>query len=65
MRNIERVYTTNKKSIVLDGISVESDAFNIPNKFVRYTENADSAYMIATYVNNDASDPFSVTTGGE
>lgn len=64
LRNIDRIYMTNKKSIILDGVSVESDAFNIPNKFVRYTENADSAYMIATYVNNDENDPYSVINRG-
>lgn len=64
LRNIERKYMADKKSIVLDGISAGSDTFNIPNKFVRYTENADSEYMIATYINNDESDPYSVINRG-
>lgn len=64
LRDIERMYIANKKSVMMDGISVKSDAFNIPNKFIRYTENADSAYMIASYTNNNADDPYSVINRG-
>lgn len=64
LRSIERIYSDNEQSIVLDGITYASNKFEIPNKFVRYVENPDAAYLISTYVNDDPNSPYSTVSRG-
>ena len=63
-QSIERTYKSGSESIIVDGISKTSNKFEIPNKFIRYVENADSDYMISTYTNNDPASPYSVINRG-
>lgn len=63
-RAIERIYRADELSIVTDGIRKASNKFEIPNKFVRYVENADAPYMIASYINADANSPYSTVSRG-
>lgn len=64
LRQIERSYETRHDSVILDGIDIESDAFDVPNTFVRYTQNVDAEYMIATYVNDDPNNKYSTVSRG-
>lgn len=64
LRAVERIYSADGSSVILDGISIETDAFDIPNKFIRYTEDTDSAYLISTYTISDASNPYSTVSRG-
>lgn len=64
VREIERTYDTNIDSVFLDDVSVESSAFDVPNKFVRYTKNVDAEYLIAEYVNDNPDSPYSIQKRG-
>lgn len=64
LRDIDRVYTDNEQSIILDGITYASNKFEIPNKFIRYVENPDAAYLISTYTNSDPNSPYSTVSRG-
>jgi len=65
---IERVYEfeyiTDSKSITIYGASETLDTFSIPNKFVRYVENPETGYMIASFINDKASNPLSTVSRG-
>lgn len=57
-------YIANQTSVILDGISVASNKFAIPNKWVRYTENPDMPYLISTYTNTDPNSIYSTVSRG-
>lgn len=63
-RPIDRIYQANKTSIIIDGLQIETNKFEIPNKFVRYVENPDSAYLISSYTNTDPNSPYSTVNRG-
>lgn len=63
-RAIDRIYQSDKTSIIIDGLQVATNKFEIPNKFVRYVENPDATYMISTYVNSDPNSPYSTVNRG-
>lgn len=63
-RRHEFVYETNKKSIILPGASDQIDLYDIPNKFVRYVESGEEAYLIAEYINDKASNKLSTVSRG-
>lgn len=63
-RHIERIYQDNKTSIIIDNIQVETNKFEVPNKFVRYVENPDAEYLIASYTNTDPNSPYSIVNRG-
>lgn len=63
-REIDFQYISNKTSVIVDGLSVSSDKYNIPNKWVRYTENVDAPYYISTYVNDDPNNKYSTVSRG-
>ena len=64
LRDIERTYKVGRDSVIADGVNVSTNAFSVPNRFVRYTESVDSEYMIAVYTNENKQDPFSVPNRG-
>ena len=64
LRDIDRIYADNEQSIILDGITYASNKFEIPNKYVRYVENPDAAYLISTYINDDPNSPYSTVSRG-
>lgn len=63
-RPYEFEYSTNNESVTLYGANETLDSYNIPNKFVRYVENPEADYMIASYVNDKASNPLSTVNRG-
>ena len=63
-RTIEGTYQDNDNSIILDGIKVETNKFEVPNKIVRYVENPDAAYLISSYTNEDPDSPYSTVNRG-
>lgn len=59
-KGIDFQYVANKTSVIIDDITTESNIFNIPNKWIRYTENVDAPYLICVLVNDDPESPYSV-----
>lgn len=58
-RQIDFQYIADKTSIIIDGMTLESDKFDIPNKWIRYTENPEAPYLISVFVNDSADSPYS------
>ena len=63
-RYMDIAYQDDQQSIIIDGLSGESNKFEIANKFIRYVENPDAAYLISTYINNDPNSPYSTVARG-
>lgn len=63
-RNVEMTYLADANSIIYDGISQSTDLFSIPNRFIRYTNDADSPMLRAVYTVEDANIPSSTTARG-
>lgn len=63
-REIERIYQEGDDSIIIDGLKVETNKFEVPNKIVRYVENPDAAYLISSYINDDPDSPYSTVNRG-
>lgn len=63
-RQYDFTYMTDNDSVITYGSTETLDAFNIPNKFVRYVENPEAAYLISTFVNDKASNPLSTINRG-
>lgn len=63
-REIDFQYFADEQSIILDGVQFASDKFDIPNKWVRYTENPELPYLISTFVNDDEDSPYSTVNRG-
>jgi hypothetical protein len=63
-RAYEFNYETDEKSIITYGSTESIDAFNVPNKFVRYVENPETDYLISSFVNDRSSNPLSTVSRG-
>jgi hypothetical protein len=63
-RQPEFEYVTDSKSIMMYGSTETLDAFNVPNKFIRYVENPDADYMISTFVNDKSNNKLSTVSRG-
>lgn len=63
-RRAEFSYRTDKRSVILPGASDQIDLYDIPNKFVRYVESGEEEYLIATYINDKASNKLSTVSRG-
>lgn len=63
-REIDFSYIANQTSVIVDGVSMESDKFDMPNKWVRYTENPDAPYLYSEYINDDEDSPYSTVNRG-
>ncbi len=63
-RTAQASYITNNKSIIFAGVKEELDAFNVPNKVVRYLNTADRATLISELTNTDADSPLSTVSRG-
>lgn len=64
LRTIDFVYYAAEQSVIFDGIKFASDKYDIPNKWVRYTENPELPYLISSYTNDNASSPYSTVNRG-
>lgn len=63
-RMIDFIYYANEQSIIFDGLKFASDKYDIPNKWIRYTENPEVSYLISTYTNDSANSPYSTVNRG-
>ena len=63
-REIDFSYFANEQSIIVDGLTFASDKYEIPNKWVRYTENPESPYLISEFENDDEDSPYSTVNRG-
>ena len=63
-REIDFTYFADNQSIIVDGIKYASNKFDIPNKWVRYTENAEVSYLISEYTNDSYENPYSTVNRG-
>lgn len=61
---VQLEYSADRDSIIFDGISRNTNLYTIPNKFVRYTDDADSPQLRSEYIVTDASIPSSTTARG-
>lgn len=64
LRNEEYSYLTDEQSIIFLGVEQNIDTFNVPNIIIRYTNNPESNYLYAKYVNNKPSSKLSTVTRG-
>ena len=64
LKTIDFSYFANEQSIIVDGLKLASDKYDIPNKWVRYTENPEVSYLISTYTNDDPDSPYSTVSRG-
>lgn len=65
LRSADASYCTNKNSIVKSGASQELDLFNVPNRFVRYLEDADRLITLRSVADNvDPLSPLSIQNRG-
>lgn len=63
-RRIQIEYSADNKSIIYDGVSQESDLFETPNRFIRYTDDSDHEPLRSEITVTDASIPSSVVNRG-
>ncbi len=63
-RSIDAFYATDKASIIQPGAQEELDIFGAPNKIVRYLENAERQYIIASVTNDDPNSKLSTVSRG-
>lgn len=56
---IDFQYLANKTSLIVDGMTLASDSFEMPNKWIRYTENPEVSYLMNVFVNDSPDNPFS------
>ena len=64
LRGIDKMYVADETSVITDGVYRTTDIFNVPNKFVRWTESPESAYVVSTFVNDDPNSPYSTVNRG-
>ena len=64
LRTIDFSYYANEQSIIVDGITFASDKYDIPNKWIRYTENPELAYLVSSYTNDNPDSPYSTVNRG-
>lgn len=60
----EYSYITDKESIVFSGANQNIDTFNLPNIIVRYTDNIETGFLRATWINDKPSSKLSTITRG-
>lgn len=63
-RTIDFQYIADETSVIVDNMTVDTNKFNIPNKWVRYTENPEVDYLISVYVNDNPNSPYSTVNRG-
>lgn len=61
-REIDFTYIADKTSVIVDGLTSDSNKFIIPNKWIRYTENPEVEYMMEVFINNDPNSPYSTVS---
>lgn len=64
LRQIDGFYVADELSVMTDGITRTTNAFEIPNMFIRWTEATNANYVMATYTNDDPDNPYSTVSRG-
>lgn len=63
-RPIDAVFDTGELSIIASGAQEDMDMFNVPNKIVRYLENAERGYMISSIQDDNPESKLSTVSRG-
>jgi len=63
-RSIDITYADDELSILCNSLVYKMDLFNVPNKFVRYTSNAETTSLRSVYTNTNADSPLSTVSRG-
>lgn len=63
-RTADVTYDTGQTSIVASGAQEDMDMFNVPNKIVRYLENAEREYLIASIQDDNPQSKLSTVSRG-
>lgn len=63
-RTVQMEYSADNKSVIFDGIKRASNIFDIPNRFVRYTDDSDSENLMSVVTVTDANIPTSTVNRG-
>lgn len=63
-RQTEQSYQTNDISIIKNGAKQSVDTYNVPNIFVRYTNNPDGLELRSQYINDSVTSPVSTVNRG-
>lgn len=63
-RSVQTQYSADNKSIIYDGVSQVSNLFEIPNKFIRYTDDSDHEPYRAEVIVDDPTIPSSTVNRG-
>ena len=63
-RPIDAVFDTGELSITASGAQEDMDMFNVPNKIVRYLENAERGYMISSIQDDNPESKLSTVSRG-
>ncbi len=63
-RRTEHAYMTNDRSIIKSGAKQSVDIYNVPNIFVRYTDDPDGAEFRSEYINDNPGSVISTVSRG-
>ena len=63
-RAVDYTYSDNELSVIYNGLVDKLDLFSVPNKFIAYTSNPDSASLRSVYTNTSADSPLSTVSRG-
>ena len=63
-RSIDAVFDTGELSITASGAQEDMDMFNVPNKIVRYLENAERGYLISSIQDDNPESKLSTVSRG-
>ena len=63
-RTVQMQYSADGKSIIYDGVSQASNIFEIPNKFIRYTDDSDHEPLRSEVIVTDPTIPSSTVNRG-
>ncbi|WP_143318929.1 hypothetical protein [Clostridium sp. HBUAS56010] len=63
-RRTEQEYQTNNRSVIKSGAKQSVDMYNVPNIFIRYTNDPDGAELKSQYINDSVASPISTINRG-
>ena len=63
-RRTEQEYQTNNRSVIKSGARQSVDIYNVPNIFVRYTNDPDGEELRGQYINDSVASPISTVSRG-
>lgn len=63
-RKVQMQYSADNKSVIFDGIQQASNIYDVPNRFIRYTDDSDSENLLSVITVTDENIPTSTTRRG-